>query len=414
MDFNEHFLRLGTNDNFVFNWAVFPPLAHWQILQEGLVDLIWLRLREQRLEIVWPVLLPALALFALATINLLITYRSQKEIRNEKKEKFTPYASERSLPLGRLTPHASRFILHPSSFILLLFSLVLTYLMLRGTAEIAQADEQTQSDLPLLTTLTHSARSGDALLVPIPPFGDVQEVTTRLMAYQNRSLPTYAWIESDPRAIQPVEREHIWQAVHQEAQRVWLFERWLTQGDPPTPTAIRLNEEAFPLQEQWFEGSGRLTLYALAGQDSPTPTPLNIPFQGGLTLLDFAMLGDAPAPGEVLKLRLTWQAATAADLAGQNLPPASLIAFAQLVDEAGGQKAAQVDRLLVDLQNFQGSPLLPGQTLRQGYGLQLPADLPRGAYSLVVGIYQAGSGQRLPRADGSPDDFLYLTTLQIK
>gem|GEM_PF-997871 len=400
VDFNEHFLRLGATDNFVFNWAVFPPLAHWQILQEGLVDLIWLRLGEQSLEIVWPLLLPALALFALATINLLITYRRQKEIRNKQKETFTP--------------HASRFILHPSSFILYLLILVLTYLMLRGAAEIAQADEQAQSDLPLLATLSHSARLGDALLVPMPPFGDVQEITTRLMSYLKRPLPTYAWIESDPRAIQPVEREHIWQAVHKEAQRVWLFERWLTQGDPPTSTAIRLNEEAFPLQEQWFEGSGRLTLYALAGQDSPASTPLNVRFQGGLTLLDFAVLGDAPTAGEVLKLRLTWQAATAADLAGQNLPPASLIAFAQLVDEAGGQKAAQVDRLLVDLQNFQGSPLLPGHTLRQGYGLQLPTDLPPGAYSLVIGIYQAGSGQRLPRADGSPDDFLYLTTFRIK
>ncbi|NJN98744.1 MAG: hypothetical protein HC875_33965 [Anaerolineales bacterium] len=131
-------------------------------------------------------------------------------------------------------------------------------------------------------------------------------------------------------------------------------------------------------------------------------------------MLDFAVLGNTPAPGEVLKLRLTWQAAAAADLAGQNLPPDSLIAFAQLVGETDGQKVAQVDRLLVDLHNFQASPLLPGQTLRQGYGLQLPADLPPGAYSLVVGLYQASSGRRLPRADSSPDDFLYLTTLQIK
>jgi len=54
-----------------------------------------------------------------------------------------------------------------------------------------------------------------------------------------------------------------------------------------------------------------------------------------------------------------------------------------------------------------------GQTVQQGYGLQLPSDLSPGAYSLIVGVYQAGSGQRLPRADGSLDDFLYLTTLRI-
>ncbi|NJN98743.1 MAG: hypothetical protein HC875_33960 [Anaerolineales bacterium] len=279
VDFNEHFLRLGTNDNFVFNWAVFPPLAHWQILQEGLVDLIWLQSTGLGLAIVWPVLLPALALFVLATINLIITYRGQKEIRNKKKEKPT-------LQTSRITHHASRFILHAkrSSFILLLLTLALTCLILRGTAQVGQAGEQAQADLPVLTTLTNSVRPGDALLVPMPPFGDVQEITTRLMSYLNHPLPTYAWIESDPRAIQPAEREHVWQAVQGQAQRVWLFERWLAQGDPPTQTAIRLNEEAFPLQEQWFEGSGRLTLYALAGQDSSAPTPLGVPFRGA----DFA------------------------------------------------------------------------------------------------------------------------------
>jgi hypothetical protein len=114
----------------------------------------------------------------------------------------------------------------------------------------------------------------------------------------------------------------------------------------------------------------------------------------------------------VLKLRLTWQATTAADVAAQSATPGSIIAFAQILKETDGQKVAQNDRLLVDLQNFKRSPLLPGQTIQQGYGLQLPAELPPGKYSLIVGLYQASSGQRLPRADGSPDDFLYLTTLQ--
>jgi hypothetical protein len=54
------------------------------------------------------------------------------------------------------------------------------------------------------------------------------------------------------------------------------------------------------------------------------------------------------------------------------------------------------------------SPLLPGQTVRQGYGLQLPADLPPGSYALIAGLYSANSGQRLHRIDGSLDDFLYL------
>ncbi len=413
VDFNEHFLRLGANDNFVFNWTVFPPLAHWQILQEGLVDLIWLQPDPAGLQIQWPMLLPALALFGLAAINLIISY--QKEIKNKKTgtqqvSRNTLHVPGRSLPLGRFILHPFDYAQDkPSSFILLFLTIALTYLMMRNTAEVALANDQARFDLPLLEQLNSAARSGDVLLLPMPPFADVQEISTRLMAYLRRPLPTYAWIESDPRAIQPTEREHIWQAVEAEAQRVWLFERWLAQGDPPTVTAIHLNRNAFPLQEQWLEQSGRLTLYALAQTPPPAPTPLNVSFQGGLTLRDFVVMGNALVPGGVLKLRLTWQVPAAVDLAGQKLPPDSIIAFVQLLSKTEGQKVAQIDRLLVDLQNFKQSPLLPGQTLQQGYGLQLPADLPPGTYSLMVGLYQASTSQRLPRADGSPDDFVYLT-----
>lgn len=400
VDFNEHFLRLGANDNFVFNWAVFPPLAHWQILQEGLVDLIWLQPGPAGLQIQWRVLLPALALLGLATANLIVSYL--KEIRNEKLKSITQNARRKTRHALRFTPLVA--------FILLLLTIALTYVMMRNTAGVALANDQARFDLPLLAQLNSAARPGDVLLLPMPPFADVQEISTRLMAYLRRPLPTYAWIESDPRAIQPAEREHVWQAVEARAQRVWLFERWLAQGDPPTVTAIHLNRNAFPLQEQWLEQSGRLTLYALAQTPPPAPTRLNVTFQGGLTLVDFSVMGDALVPGEVLKLRLTWQVPAATDLAGQRLPADSLIAFVQLLGKTEGQKVAQVDRLLVDLQNFKQSPLLPGQTLQQGYGLQLPADLAPGEYSLIVGLYQAGNGQRLPRTDGSPDDFLYLTT----
>ncbi|GIK39193.1 MAG: hypothetical protein BroJett011_30260 [Chloroflexota bacterium] len=406
VDFNEHFLRLGANDNFVFNWAAFPPLAHWQILQEGLVDLIWLQPSPAGLQIQWPVLLPALALLGLATTNLVVSYR--EEIRNEKLENIMQDVGRRTQDARRFMFHALRFTPHVSAFILLFLTIALTYLMMRNTAGVTLANDQARFDLPLLEQLNRTARPGDVLLLPMPPFADVQEISTRLMAYLRRPLPTYAWIESDPRAIQPAEREHVWRAVEAEAQRVWLFERWLAQGDPPTVTAIHLNQHAFPLQEQWVEQSGRLTLYALAQTPPPAPTPLNVSFQGGLTLLDFTGVGDTLVPGGVLKLRLTWQVPAAADLAGQSLPPDSVIVFVQLLSKTGGQKVAQVDRLLVDLQNFKQSPLLPGQTIQQGYGLQLPADLPSGTYSLMVGLYQAGNGQRLLRTDGSPDDFVYL------
>jgi hypothetical protein len=391
VDFNEHFLRLGSNENFVFNWAAFPPLAHWQILQEGLVDLIWLRPGSQGLQVEWSVLLPALVLFIVATINLTLAFSYQKEIRNKKLEKS---------------------LLISNFLFLSALTLIVTYFTLAATTRVNLTGEQAQFDLPVLEKLNAAARPGDALLVPMPPFGDVQEISTRLMAYLDRPLPTYAWIESEPRAIQPAEREHVWQAVQAGSRRVWLFERWLTQNDPTSPSATWFNESAFPLEQQWFEQSGKLTLYALADSSQPvTPTVLNISFQGGLKLVDFAVPAGTARPGEILKLRLTWQAEATG---GTNqLPAQSLVAFAQVVDQTAGRPAAQSDRLLVDLRNIKQSPLLPGQTIQQGYGLLLPADLPAGEYPLIAGLYQAENGQRLRRTDGSPDDFLYLTAIQV-
>jgi hypothetical protein len=406
VDFNEHFSRLGSNDNFVFNWATFPPLAHWHILQEGLVDLIWLRPQVDGLSIEWPVLIPALILFAVATVNLIVTYRGHRDIANGGSEGGEHGTGREAL--------VSRTVYYLFAVI---FTIGLSWLMMAGTARIPLEDEQAQSDLQVLDTLVASAQPGDALLVPMPAFGDVQEISTRLMAYLEPRLPTYAWIESEPRAIQPDERERVQNAIRAKARRVWLFERWLIPNNPTTETAARLNQEAFPIWERWFARSGKLTLYALTDEaQSPPTTPLNIPFQGGLVLVDFAVWDDGltAEPGDTLKLRLTWQA-TASDAPPEYIPVGGITAFAQLLDQGTpAQTIVQNDRLLVDVQNLHQSPLRPGQTLQQGYGLQLPDNLAPGSYPLIVGLYDSATGQRLHRADSSPDDFLYLTNIKVK
>jgi hypothetical protein len=430
VDFNEHFLRLGRNDDFVFNWAAAPLLGHWQILQEGLVDLIWLRSQDGGLAIIWPVLLSPLLLALLAGFGVLLTLKisneqlamnneqlaiSNEAVNHQSASHLTPLASPSPLSAPRSTLHTSRFTFHVSSLLfILLFTLLITFIMLRGAARLPWLDPQAQADLAVLDTLTTAAQPGDVLLVSMPPFGDVQEISTWLMAYLRRPLPLYSWIESEPRAIQPDERARARQAVEAEASRVWLFERWLTPADPLTTSAAHFNQQAFPVSEQWFSGSGRLTLFALPTQPTATapPVPLNVPFAGNLTLLDFAVLNSQASPGEVLKVRLTWQAPAVGE-PGVALPHEAVISFVHLLAENGGGQAAQQDRLLLDLQNFGRSPLLPGQTATQGYGLQLPDDLPAGAYPLIAGVYLASSGQRLPRHDGNPDDFIYLTDIVV-
>jgi hypothetical protein len=101
-------------------------------------------------------------------------------------------------------------------------------------------------------------------------------------------------------------------------------------------------------------------------------------------------------------------------LVTESLPEGRIVSFVHLLDETSSAgNIAQYDRLLVDLQNIEQSPLLPGQTVWQGYGLRLPDNLAAGSYPLITGLYRATTGQRLPRADGSPDDFLYLTNITV-
>jgi hypothetical protein len=117
----------------------------------------------------------------------------------------------------------------------------------------------------------------------------------------------------------------------------------------------------------------------------------------------------------VVKVRLTWQASEIDSGEGAGLPNGALVGFVHLLaGESGAGNVAQQDRVLLDLTHPERSPLLPGQTAPQGYGLQVPEELPPGAYSLVAGLYLADTGQRLRRADDSPDDFLYLTNIMVE
>jgi hypothetical protein len=400
VDLNEHFLRLGRNDNYVFNWDAFAPLGHWQILREGLVDVAWLQPAATGLAVRWNILLPPLALLLVAGVGLAAT------LRNQNAEYRDPHTHSDS----RNTQHATRLASHPFSLVLATtFAALVSLWMMRGTAQLALNNNQAEADVPLLQTLATQADDSDSLLISMPPYGDVLEITSTVMGNLHRPLPTYAWIESEPRAIQPDERERIWQAVNAQSGRAWLFERWLTPADPLSQTAARFQRDAFPVAERWFENSGRLTLVALPGGQPPAQAaPLTVPFAGGLSLLDFAVEQTSLAPGDILRVRLTWQAAA------DSVPPGDVVAFVHLLDEAGAANVAQHDRLLVDARQPRQSALLPGQTAPQGYGLQLPADMPPGSYPLIVGLYAADSGQRLPRADDSPDDFLYLTNVTVQ
>lgn len=258
--------------------------------------------------------------------------------------------------------------------------------------------QQDRNTFPAADTLaqTLAARSqpDDILLVSLPP---QSAATDALRAYlrwslsRDHNLNIWMWQSETEAPLPP-------NLPYQTTNQLWLYE------PEPSPAAIHLQQAAFIISDRTLE-TGRLTRF-VGGPPAGEAIPLEVPFAGGLTLRNFAWAGPDTSSSQ-LKLRLTWQA-------DDRVSAAEYVVFAQLLDPTdSGRVVAQQDRLLLSSDPAAAAPLAAGQTQSLGYAIPLPPDLPPGNYPLIVGLYQATTFSRIPRADNSPDDFLYLTTLQI-
>jgi hypothetical protein len=140
----------------------------------------------------------------------------------------------------------------------------------------------------------------------------------------------------------------------------------------------------------------------------PLQHPLHANFADKIRLLGYE-LDDNSQPailrqrsGQAHILTLYWQAQQRLDT--------SYTVFAQLLGPAGGVRA-QVD----SVPQSGGYPTiwwLPGEIVADTLTLELPPDAPRDrTYRLIVGLYDATNGVRLP-VSGTDTDFVELTSLQ--
>jgi hypothetical protein len=153
------------------------------------------------------------------------------------------------------------------------------------------------------------------------------------------------------------------------------------------------------------------------GQWQPQPTVPEaytaLPLQavdarfGDTLLLPAVAVPNSITAGGSLPLRLQWQRTAAA--------PPNLSRFVHVLD-AAGNKVAQVDGLVTDA--FGPLPVAswPEQALVEDLMMiELAAALPPGEYTLVAGLYDWQSGERLPAVGMSarPDGSAQLGTIQI-
>lgn len=172
--------------------------------------------------------------------------------------------------------------------------------------------------------------------------------------------------------------------------RIWLAEAHETIVDPDRLTARWLEENCRSGGDRAFRGV-KVTQYLCEPRveaPSDKATELGVSFGDSLRLAAFRVL-DAPSvpAGSSLRIAIYWEAAAA--------PAEDLHAFVHLLD-GNGTLVAQDDRP-------PGGPGAPTSAWRAGelylddHRLTLPADLPPGEYSLVVGLYSPQDpGRRLP------------------
>ncbi len=181
-----------------------------------------------------------------------------------------------------------------------------------------------------------------------------------------------------------------------EHPRVWWLPNWLS----PEQSGVErwLLDRGFRAEDQPFN-SKRLALYYFPPQplkEFPVETTL-----GDTILLERAATQPTVQPGSPLPVALAWR--TARPIA------ADYHVFVHLLNAAGERVAQSDGQPAVWTRPTSGWRV--GETVEDRHGLSLPADLPPGSYSLVVGLYTPSDGVRLHAPDGA--DAIVLTTIEV-
>jgi hypothetical protein len=176
------------------------------------------------------------------------------------------------------------------------------------------------------------------------------------------------------------------------------------EADPEGVVQGWLAEHAYPSRETWL-GPVRAVSYVLPGAEDGSPdwisTQPEADFGGQLRLRTAAYSHEALAAGDLLAVRLDWEALAQ--------PAAGYSAFIQLLD-ADGRVVAQRD-LPLQSDGAASSAWQPGQQASTRAAMALPAGMAPGPYRLIAGLYDAQTGGRLPVAGG---DFVELGAVQVE
>jgi 4-amino-4-deoxy-L-arabinose transferase-like glycosyltransferase len=188
----------------------------------------------------------------------------------------------------------------------------------------------------------------------------------------------------------------------------------------PAPLDSRLIEDLFPLVESsplaanYFSATHlvsslntRLITLTQAVLNWPSEVHLDapkspIPFGDHMDLLGYEVRKSIVQPGKNIRLTTYWRA--------QDIGLQPLSIFVHVLNERN-EIAAQWDGLTIDQHYVQA-----GDIIVQVHFIGLPLDLPEGAYTLQIGLYEYKTGSRIPIQIGGQaiTDRVLLQSVQIK
>ncbi len=214
--------------------------------------------------------------------------------------------------------------------------------------------------------------------------------------YRGR-LPIYGYAQENP---VHAETARVLTRLLSRPRTVWFVTGGLPPADPSNGIERWLAERAYKASDTWF-GDFRLVRY-LTPVAPMTPTSVeDVRFGDQLALAGAAVGPTTVIPGDGVRIALGWVA----------LQPLSVdyVVFGQLLDAAGQLRAQQDSPPVGGYRPTSG--WTPGEPIEDHLGIPLPSDLPPGEYTLIVGVYDPATGQRLPVSSGG--DFVTLGRVTV-
>jgi hypothetical protein len=201
------------------------------------------------------------------------------------------------------------------------------------------------------------------------------------------------------RPLDPADTLQRLDALKAQYGRVWLVSWAMNEADPRGVIATWLAANGFQATHQWY-GTVQLALVGFGPVNAPTHR-VDTPLDNGIVLEGYRLASASLKPGDTLTLTLMWRADGGPTLARWKV-------FTHVLD-AGSMVVAQRDAEPAD--NLRPTTTWNrGERIEDNYGIVIPPNLPAGAYTLEIGMYD---GEKRSVFNGQ-GDHLVLGQVQVQ